>query len=96
MREIARLKQQRAGQLSQLETTLGSLREGVLIVDRDNYILLANPAVRRIFPAARDVVGQRLELVLHSVEFLELLLLLFVRRDTLQPWHGNDHRYPGV
>jgi len=73
VREIARLKQQRAGQLSQLETTLGSLREGVLIVDRDNYILLANPAVRRIFPAARDVVGQRLELVLHSVEFLELL-----------------------
>ena len=71
--EVARLKQQRAGQLSQLETTLSSLREAVLIVDRDNYILLANPAVRRIFPAAKDVVGLRLETVLHSAEFLELL-----------------------
>ena len=44
VREIARLRVQRAGQLSQLETTLGNLREGVLLVDRDNYILLANPA----------------------------------------------------
>lgn len=73
VREISRLKQQRAGQLSQLDTTLGNLREGVLIVDRDNYILLANPAVRRIFPAAKNVVGQRLELILHSVDFLGLL-----------------------
>ncbi|MBE2215421.1 MAG: PAS domain S-box protein [Opitutaceae bacterium] len=73
VREIARLKEQRAGQLSQLETTLGSLREGVLIVDRDNYVLLANPAVRRIFPAAKSVVGQRLELVLHSLDLLGLL-----------------------
>jgi len=73
IQEIARLKRLRAGQLSQLETTLGSLREAVLIVDRDNYILLANPAVRRIFPAAKDVVGQRLETVLHSAEFLEFL-----------------------
>lgn len=73
VREIARLKQQRAGQLGQLETTLGSLREAVLIVDRDNYILLANPAMRLIFPGAAGVVGQRLELVLHSVDFLGLL-----------------------
>jgi two-component system phosphate regulon sensor histidine kinase PhoR len=29
--------------------------------------------VRRIFPTASDVVGQRLELILHSVEFLGLL-----------------------
>jgi len=84
VREIARLKQLRAGQLSQLETTLGNLREGVLIIDRDNYVLLANPAVRRIFPAAKNVVGQRLELVLHSADFLELLHLVRAGTESTQ------------
>lgn len=83
-RELAGLKAQRAGQLSQLQTTLGSLREGVLIVDRDNYILLANPAVRRIFPAAQNVVGQRLETVLHSLEFLDLLASVRRDKDSVQ------------
>ena len=83
-RELSGLKAQRAGQLSQLQTTLGSLREGVLIVDRDNYILLANPALRRIFPAAPNVVGQRLETVLHSLEFLELLASVRREQESIQ------------
>lgn len=73
LKDLARLRVQGAGQLSQLQTTLGNLREGVLIVDSDNYVLLANPAVRRIFPAAPDAVGHRLERVLHSAAFLDLL-----------------------
>lgn len=69
--EVAHLNQVRTGQLAQLEATLGSLREGVLIVDADNRILLANAALQSIFPGAQNILHQRLELVLHSVAFLD-------------------------
>lgn len=70
IQEIARLQQLRSGQLAQLEATLGSLQEAVLIVDSNNYILLANKALQNIFPAAREILNQRLERVLHSSAFL--------------------------
>ncbi|MDX2185682.1 MAG: ATP-binding protein [Opitutaceae bacterium] len=69
--ETARLQQQRTGHLAQLDATLGSLREAVLIVDSDNHILLANRALKAIFPQATHTLNQRLERVLHSVDFLE-------------------------
>ena len=81
--ETGRLHEQRTGQLAQLQATLGSLQEAVLIVDRDNYILLANSAVDRIFPEAAQVLGQRLERVLHSSAFLEYVEQ--VRNRTAQP-----------
>src|SRR6186713_1482152 len=65
------LQQQRTDQLAQLEATLGNLREAVLIVDESNYIHLANRALREIFPAARDLVNLRLELIVRSVPFLD-------------------------
>ncbi|MBC8040458.1 MAG: PAS domain S-box protein [Opitutaceae bacterium] len=69
--EIGQLQQQRTGQLAQLEATLGSLQEAVLIVDASNYILLANKALQAISPRiANQIIGHRLELVLHSADFL--------------------------
>jgi two-component system phosphate regulon sensor histidine kinase PhoR len=68
--EYNRLNQLRFGQLMQLEATLGSLQEAVLIVDASNYILLANRALQAIFPRAQNILNQRLEVVLHSREFL--------------------------
>ena len=65
------LRQQRTDQLAQLEATLGNLREAVLIVDGSNYIHLANRALREIFPAARDLVNLRLELIVRSGPFLD-------------------------
>jgi two-component system phosphate regulon sensor histidine kinase PhoR len=65
------LRHQRTGQLTQLEATLGNLREAVLIVDEANYIHLANRALREIFPGARDLVNLRLELIVRSASFLE-------------------------
>lgn len=65
------LRQQRTDQLAQLEATLGNLREAVLIVDEANYIHLANRALREIFPAARDLVNLRLELIVRSAPFLD-------------------------
>jgi two-component system, OmpR family, phosphate regulon sensor histidine kinase PhoR len=69
--ENTALRQQRTDQLTQLEATLGNLREAVLIVDEANYIHLANRALRVIFPAARDLVNLRLELIVRSVPFIE-------------------------
>lgn len=65
------LRQQRTDQLTQLEATLGNLREAVLIVDGSNYIHLANRALREIFPGARNLVNLRLELIVRSAVFLE-------------------------
>ena len=65
--ENSELRHQRIGQLTQLEATLGNLREAVLIVDDANYIHLANRAVREIFPGARDLVNLRLELIVQRL-----------------------------
>jgi two-component system, OmpR family, phosphate regulon sensor histidine kinase PhoR len=64
--QVNRLQQQRAGELAQLEATLGSLREAVVIVDSDNSILLANSYFHELFPNAGNVLGRRIELVLRS------------------------------
>lgn len=71
--EVNRLEEQRQGELTQLETTLGCLQEAVLVVDQNNYILLVNKAMQTIFPSATEVVGQRVEVVLKSSEFIEYL-----------------------
>jgi two-component system, OmpR family, phosphate regulon sensor histidine kinase PhoR len=81
--ELNRLQQLRTSQLTQLEATLGSLQEAVLIVDANNYILLANKALQAIFPSAQNILRQRLELVLHSVAFLNYVEA--VRASRAQP-----------
>ena len=83
--ENNRLNQLRFGQLMQLEATLGSLQEAVLIVDANNYILLANRALQAIFPRAQNILKQRLELVLHSRDFLAYVDA--VRASRAEPQH---------
>ena len=68
--DFGKLQQQQTGQLTQLEATLGSLKEAVLVVDSRNHIMLANNALQQIFPKAVQIIDQRLEVVLHSVSFL--------------------------
>ncbi len=81
--EVSHLQQQRSGQLAQLEATLGSLQEAVLIVDANNYILLANQALQAMFPRATNIIGNRLELVLQSAVFLNQVET--VRRGEAKP-----------
>jgi two-component system phosphate regulon sensor histidine kinase PhoR len=83
--EVTHLQQQRSGQLAQLEATLGSLQEAVLIVDANNYIMLANQALQAMFPRASQVMGSRLELVLQSAQFLGYVDT--VRRGDAKPQH---------
>jgi two-component system phosphate regulon sensor histidine kinase PhoR len=68
--ETARLRQLRVSQLAQLEATLGSLREAVLVIDAGNRVVLANAALDEIFPRATRILGQRLDAVLRGVDFL--------------------------
>lgn len=83
--ENDRLQRIRSDQLAQLEATLGSLQEAVLIVDSTNTVLLANKALQGIFPRATNILGRRLELVLHSVPFLTYVDL--VRKNQATPQH---------
>lgn len=81
VQEVSRLNEQRAGQLTQLETTLGCLQEAVLVVDQNNYILLANNAMQTIFPSAKKILGQRLEVVLKSSDFIDYVDAIREGRD---------------
>lgn len=71
--DIDRLDKQSSDRLRQIETTLGNIQEGVLIIDRDNYILLVNNALTNDFEVLNDCVGKRVESALHSSEFLEFI-----------------------
>ena len=73
LEDISVLDKQSSGRLHQIDTTLGNLQEGVLIIDRDNYVLLANAVLQRLFPTLRSSVGQRVESALRSSEFLEFI-----------------------
>ena len=69
--ENNRISLQSTDKLAQLEATLGNLREAVLVIDESNYIHLANRALHEIFPAARNLVNLRLELIIRHAAFLE-------------------------
>ncbi len=71
--ELGRLDRQHSGQLAQLEATLGSLQEAVLIIDSNNYVLLANQAFHAIFPRSENILGERLEFALRNDAFLRLV-----------------------
>ena len=81
--ELSRLNQVSSDQLAQLQATLGSLQEAVLVVDGQNCIILANRALQAIFPAAKNIVGHRLERALHSTAFLNYVES--VRTGSAQP-----------
>lgn len=66
-----RLSQFSNSQLAQIDTTLGSLKEAVMVLDEQNRIVLANGALHAIFPRSRGVPQQRLELVMESRQFLD-------------------------
>ncbi len=81
--ETARLRELRAGHLAQLEATLGSLREAVLVIDGGNRVVLANQALQEIFPHTAHILGQRFEGALRGVAFLTCVEA--VRRGAAEP-----------
>lgn len=83
------------GRFAQIEATLSSIKEAVLLVDESHVIVFANRAFRRLFFDGQPIVGARLEGLLQDASFLE-----FVDRARILPENQteieltvkNDHR----
>lgn len=90
--ENADLRQQRSDNIAQLETTLGNLREAVMVVDERNVIHLANRALREIFPETRETIAIRLELVVRSAAFHQFVAQ--IRRGEALP--RQEFELPGT
>lgn len=75
--------EQRDRQLRQFEATLRSLQEGVIIVDENNQLRLANQSLLRLLPHLNPEGHPRIETAVHSTAFLEFLQA--VRAGTAKP-----------
>jgi two-component system phosphate regulon sensor histidine kinase PhoR len=62
-----------AGYTKQVEATLGSIQEAVIIFDEQRIIEFANEAAQRVLQQGRTLRGARLESVLRSTSLLEFL-----------------------
>lgn len=67
----ARVNRAQHDYLRQIEATLGNIREAVLIVDSDNYVLMANTVVRQFLGREQPLLGRRLESLIQSSVFLD-------------------------
>ena len=61
------------GRLNQLEATLGSIQEAVIIFSQDREIEYANESARQLFRQGDSLKGLRLESVLRSPKLIEYL-----------------------
>jgi len=59
--------------LEQIRVTLGKMREGVLIVDVDNQVVMANEAVRELLSLRESPLGKRLEAVIQGADFFDFV-----------------------
>lgn len=59
--------------LGQIETTLGSIREAVLIIDDDSVVSMANEAARSLIDPLKPLTGRRVEGLVPSVAFLDYM-----------------------
>jgi two-component system, OmpR family, phosphate regulon sensor histidine kinase PhoR len=57
--------------IRQIDTSLGSIREAVIIVDDENSVLMANEAAKNIFGGGKSLQGRRIEGFMTSVAFLD-------------------------
>ncbi|MFA5258400.1 MAG: histidine kinase dimerization/phospho-acceptor domain-containing protein, partial [Opitutales bacterium] len=57
--------------LRQIETTLGSIREVILIIDESHYVRMANDAARQLIGPEKHLLGRRVESLVPSVGFLD-------------------------
>jgi two-component system phosphate regulon sensor histidine kinase PhoR len=79
--ENANISDTGQGYLDQIQTTLGNLREAVVMVDRDNLIRLANPAFRDLVELNHSPLGKRLDTFLQGSAFQEFLIEVRGGRD---------------
>ena len=74
--ENTQLNQARTSHTEQLEATLENMLEGVIILDGNNRILMANKALRNSFRrwiGSQEIVGQRLEVLFSNSSLLAII-----------------------
>lgn len=71
--EINRMSRLGRSRLEQLKLTFSRMREGVMVVDRNNRIVLSNQIANQYFNAGRSIEGLAAESVIHNPVFLDLL-----------------------
>ncbi|MEM7791872.1 MAG: ATP-binding protein [Verrucomicrobiota bacterium] len=64
---------EKTGYSNQVEATLGSIREAVMIFDGQRNIEFANESAQRLFQTHRSLKGSRLESALRSTSLMEFL-----------------------
>jgi len=69
----ARRSRSEQSHLDQIRATLGSLREAVLIVDEQNFVVLANEALRQLVGSATVPAGHRVETLLQGADLFSYL-----------------------
>ena len=83
--DVAEQLQNRLEELTEdkerLQAVLSGMVEGVLVVDAENRVVLANPRVRRIFGLPEDVVGRPFWEVVRRAEVDEAVALAREQRD---------------
>lgn len=68
-----KISQHEIGYLRQTETTLNHLSEAVLVIDSGRRLVFANPAAQTLFLNGAEVDNQKIEGIIRSAEFLELM-----------------------
>ncbi len=83
--------------LHQIETTLGSIREAILILDESHYVRMANGAARQLIGSERHLLGRRVESLLPSVGFLDYVRGIWDGRksgnEVVEIVRGEEHLY---
>lgn len=68
--EIIQERERDRDYVQQVEATLGSIRDAVLILDENNGIRMANEALRQVFSENEALTGRRIETLVQSAGFL--------------------------
>lgn len=72
--ENAKISDTGQSYLDQIQTTLGNLREAVIMVDGETIVRLANPAFRELVDGGRSPMGRRLDTFIQGAAFQEFLI----------------------
>jgi len=73
MEERAAVLARSATQMEQIKTTFRNMREGALVLDSENRVLVANAAAERLLNEGTTLVGRRVERFIHHPEFIDLI-----------------------
>ncbi|MBC2601435.1 sensor histidine kinase [Puniceicoccus vermicola] len=73
MEERSRVRAKNASQMEQIQTTFRNMREGALLIDWENRIVVSNPSADRLLHEGKSLVGKRVEKFIHHPVFLDFV-----------------------